>query len=62
MFMPLHLKAQEAPAQFVVTGVGRASAPPDKAVLSIEVSSNGRQTDVAMEDIAVAKGNNSAGS
>lgn len=54
VFFPFLAAAEEAPGQIVVTGVGHASAPPDKAALNIEVSRTSRQTDVAMGDVTDA--------
>ncbi len=46
--------AEERSGQIVVTGVGHASAPADKALLAIEVSVDGRKSDVAMEQVTVS--------
>ena len=54
LLFPIQIKAEDKPGEIVVTGVGHASAPPDKAVVRIEVSRRARQSDVAMEDIAKA--------
>ncbi|NNE80198.1 MAG: SIMPL domain-containing protein [Silicimonas sp.] len=52
LLFPLHAIAQDTPGQIVVTGIGYASAPPDKAVIRIEVSHTARRTDVAMKNLA----------
>ena len=43
--------AQNTPGRIVVTGIGHASAAPDKAVVRIDVSHTDRRTDVAMQDL-----------
>ena len=52
--LPIGANAQDKPGEIVVTGIGHASAPPDKARLRIEVSARDRQSEAAMEQITMA--------
>ena len=54
LLFPVQAAAQDEAGRIVVTGIGHASAPPDKAVIRIEVSHTDRRNDVAMQDLTAA--------
>lgn len=54
LLLPIQSHAQEKPGEIVVTGIGHASSPPDKATLRISISARNRQSEVAMEEITTA--------
>jgi|GEM_PF-4747398 len=52
--LPLIALAEEAPSQIVVTGFGKASAPPDKATITLRIERTQRETGAAMAEVADA--------